>query len=1769
MLRKSAISFRGYAYVLTYCLVKQPVCRFSRTGSTCTRGVNSSYAERKRGIRCAAFAVQRLGDAEAALRRVVQRRRVHVGKRHAPGYGRVDGVVGLELAVLSHAVARVLLVRGDVLRREDILPVALVGEAGGGHGLVDTRALEHGRHRVHLVRVGQLARHVGERLDLDQHVRGACVAHVVRGAVLDRAAVLVLRYAVAAGHVLLDAEEQRPVQAGRRQLALERDLPGGVRPRQPLLGAGERVAARHGAAQRGDDGAVVGERRDGKRELVLGGLAPLDGLGHVDAGVVAVRLVGVDELGALGARRRRRVAVAVADSRLVHAVVVSVRDLDGDGPAVGVIRHAGVRVGRVLGDVEGVGALLVEREARAGHLLKPDLAGVLGLLLAVDVVHLRAVFQPGVGAVGHVGGVFLDLARRRVPRHRQARDGAVLDGLRGGLVGRQDEAVLLVYHKAVPGAAHEVLVRLDVGRGRRGVVGVGEHGGDRLAVVLRAQRAHRPGRGVHLVVRGAHRDARALRAARHHQVVLGVVVGHGRTVTINLDHLVHVRAAQAVCAQVAVGHRVRDGAKEHGRLVVSRDRVVARRRAQGVDRVARRHGDVPAGDVGEGLQVVERGEAPRDGGAAGAGGRVLAAHGGEREEERALGQRVIALVLLRGSGLDDLLCLVVHVGEGGKLGLGVVAVAGDVLANLVLLLGVGDALHHEAPGRHLLAVHRPGLVGHRHGHAVLGEGVRDTRDAALRLGDVVRVGARFAVGDVPEQDALGTLRVVRHGGFRRTVHRRLDVGRRAPGRHGAVGHGGVGRVVVTRKRRQADGEHVVFRPRARRVVARERLACQELLARGVQRRRSGLVAVREDQLAVRVDAGGVLDGTDDARHGVVGLLRVGIRRAVEVGALRQVEALRRVGVGVLLRHHASLGRGTHDAVADLARVGVAGIAGRVASARRALGPGVALCPARAVHRVRVVLGRHARRRPLQRRPLGGRQVRVVVEFRHRALRARLQAVHPQPLVRLECHDVAGLHRQVADQLLGRDLGAVLARRHGALVDGRAVRLVGRELRAARVLQRQLEEELRVGDGLLRGIVVGGVQVLHLLGHLHAGHATVLDANAHGGREQLVHLEVAQVGALAGRAVLEKRHAVPAGVEHHDGKLAVLGHVLQHRAVRLRAVLHVHGHGLGALGCGGRVPHHLRTVLAQRAGLLVALDEGQRVVDVVVGAKLVQQGHQRAGARQRPHAVVLLAGVGIHAVLLHDHLHPLVAHGVTGGRLRLLQVVHALGQGRALVALHREAHGPGQVVQAVRAARSARVHRVRVGLDTGHVAVGVKVQRACRVQRELGAVHGVAGLVHLLHPQAVLDVGDAQARGEVAVKADTLHRERVVLGGAGQGRGGRVVEVHLVLGRVRRRHAVVGADVARHGGDVRGDLAGRRVGHKPVGARRPARRGLRRRNGAGEVRASKNLVPHGGSAHDRLPHTAVRLREHHREQRAGRGGGYDGAAVRECQRFRGDDPLHRRKVAAVQPLAADLDQVAARVRDGLVGRDKHATVAIGHLDVLKMQLLVAARGTRGVVEARTVAARHRHLAQDKVRGTGRRRLVERDDVPVGVLQGQLAVGVRGAGGDGVALHGIALVGAVQRKRRAGHGAVVLVVLGDVRGGSSVEVRHELQVGRTRAALQEEELHLVLRVGLERVAAVVEVLRGRVLAERSLVERAQGGGFVRRRACAWVKHAGPVGDGHLAGREVDAQAARVVNTAHVTHQHAIDVQPHVVVADKVEHHVATVDLAVLRLRELRGH
>ena len=60
-----------------------------------------------------------------------------------------------------------------------------------------------------------------------------------------------------------------------------------------------------------------------------------------------------------------------------------------------------------------------------------------------------------------------------------------------------------------------------------------------------------------------------------------------------------------------------------------------------------------------------------------------------------------------------------------------------------------------------------------------------------------------------------------------------------------------------------------------------------------------------------------------------------------------------------------------------------------------------------------------------------------------------------------------------------------------------------------------------------------------------------------------------------------------------------------------------------------------------------------------------------------------------------------------------------------------------------------------------------------------------------------------------------------------------------------------------------------------------------------------------------------------------------------------------------------------------------------------------------------------------------------------------------------------------------------------------------------------------------------------------------------------------DMHCARGKVDLERRLLVNAAQITHEHAIDVDPDVVITRELKDHVTIGGLSTLRLDKLRGH
>ena len=1073
------------------------------------------------------------------------------------------------------------------------------------------------------------------------------------------------------------------------------------------------------------------------------------------------------------------------------------------------------------------------------------------------------------------------------------------------------------------------------------------------------------------------------------------------------------------------------------------------------------------------------------------------------------------------------------------------------------------------------------LVDDLHRDPVLAEVIRHAGDGprGLHLTDKVGVGAGLAVGDVAKAHGARVVGIAFLDGGRARVHRDVGVGG-AVGRDAALGHGGVSALGALHAfSHKAQRERVVGGPDAPLLVARERLAGQEPAVLP-QVGGGGLVSVGEDELAARVDdrlarlGGGSLR---DGGHDVVGLARSGgVGHPVAEGARGEVEAPYRSLRGVHARGGVGAGRRAQGRRAVRAGkgldagVGISDLATRLAC-NASIGLGAVCGAGRSVGAVlagnaglsltvSLSLRLGCRSVGLRRGPLRlpvldgdlrgvfllcevGLDARVVVDLGGTHRLALADAVHAQGLIGLQGHHVARVHLEVAHERLSRG-------GHAGCVGG-GDNLIYRCVVGGALGQRQLEVELRLGRRGLGRLVEPVVHVGHMLGHLEVGHAHVGVLHAHGRGEQLVELEAAQAVAVAGRAArLGELHAVDAGVGIDDGQARPVHlHVLQHAAgaVGLYGILQVHR--LCALGRvapsdGGGIARSVERSLLQGAR-----DVGQRVVDGAVGAESRQRAEKRAGTRHRLHAVVFGAGVHVHAVLGHDHLGHGCVEGVACGHRRLGKVVNALGKGRGVArgeaprAVHDIGRGDVGRGEGV-VGRRAGVHGV------GSVAVVGNVRLL--VQAERGARHRVARLVHLLDPQTVLDVGHLDHRSELAV--EDRDGAAVVAGLGGKhlphrAVGGLEVHAYRVLGL-----GAVLADAKDIG--ILFHIAGKLVDERLVAARervlgeRPRAAGVQGLGRADGTLAAQRPARHG-VALECDPGVGSVLLVHDGEHHAVLG--VESAAVGVAQRLTRRQPrrherLTTRDVTGVQPLAADGLRGVAHLHILRRRHENAARPACG-LPVLQVQLIEARLARRGI-EARAVPVRDGNLAQHVVRDAPGRLGVEGDEAAARAQKGELAV-IGDAGGNGRAVGDVVvLVGLVEGEDRAVHRVVVLVDLLELRHRLGEEVELDLHVRGARTALQVEEVEGVR-------GAVGQGVAAQALGDAAGLEDA------RQRAFR------PAVDEHLARTEVDARAHGVVDAAHIAHEHAVDVDPHVVVARELEGHVVAAHQAIGGLREHRGH
>ena len=275
-----------------------------------------------------------------------------------------------------------------------------------------------------------------------------------------------------------------------------------------------------------------------------------------------------------------------------------------------------------------------------------------------------------------------------------------------------------------------------------------------------------------------------------------------------------------------------------------------------------------------------------------------------------------------------------------------------------------------------------------------------------------------------------------------------------------------------------------------------------------------------------------------------------------------------------------------------------------------------------------------------------------------------------------------------------------------------------------------------------------------------------------------------------------------------------------------------------------------------------------------------------------------------------------------------------------------------------------------------------------------------------------------------------------------------------------------------------------------------------------------------------------------------------------------DGLLGGQIATVQPHAAARPCLVIRRFDRRLRRNHHATRATRRsLLVLQVQLTWCCSGRRG--QARAISLGQVYLFEYKVvASVGIVLFVEGENGAIRLQEYQLAIGVRRALGDSLALRAPVGIRPIQGKLGSLDCLAVLVDLLDLGRRQGGEVELERHVRCARAALQIEEAQLVL-------GAVAEGVAGEVGGVRL-------GGF---ELCLDVGffdfllgsiRAVNMTDFHFTGSKVDLKRCFLVNAAQVTHEHTIDIDPHVVVARELKNHVLVFGgLATVRLDKLRGH
>ena len=555
------------------------------------------------------------------------------------------------------------------------------------------------------------------------------------------------------------------------------------------------------------------------------------------------------------------------------------------------------------------------------------------------------------------------------------------------------------------------------------------------------------------------------------------------------------------------------------------------------------------------------------------------------------------------------------------------------------------------------------------------------------------------------------------------------------------------------------------------------------------------------------------------------------------------------------------------------------------------------------------------------------------------------------------------------------------------------------------------------------------------------------------------------------------------------------------------------------------------------------DIGEGAVNVVNGGKGGHGRDQMALRDRDGHAVVGGAGVGDDAMrIIHDHGDRRGVDLVAHRRAVLNEVVLALGE-------HALSCGR-ELRLAVFVGRDGVISAF--ALVDGPTGVG-NSQIILLVEGEGHAVDRIVVVVELLHVEVVLDVGDIDGGGELAVEVFAVDQMGVLHSGPRKVAFRGVIErdgvgcVRIVapviivpeiagtvfkFGHVRTvcrgredDGVAVGLSVVMQGFDHGGDIAaGFAACHLPAGqsAACDDAPGI-----CGGRRAHADILQ---TAHDDGEELAAGIVEVYRFVCAGQ----DDVGA-------GGDAAFESGVGAGGPAVVFVVE-----KDGV------------QLMFVKLEIDAVVVAIAGAVFV--------PLLENEIMNAALFQVVETDRDIVRIGEDEAAVFIRGAGADGfVAGLGILVCavaiacafGGVEVKLDAGEEGAVLIDLDAVGLGDVGQVEFHCEVRIRAAALEIEELERMVGVIGEGVATpevgifLVGIIWGHLFLQRS--------GIVAV-------------DGDVAVGEVDGRCGLIVDAAEVGHEDAVDEDPDVVVTRKLEGHglVAVLGgLAVIALHKAGGH